>query len=248
MEKSGSFHFAQVSGRKKTGELMRLWWMDRPSRICQSQRPLQRPRRNEASFGADELGWIMKYAKNLVRVKAAISVAFACSLWLVSAAPPKEEQLIKDLKAPLLSTVVSALNQLETFYPNSSNSLPAIKKLVTDKRPKVRRKAARVLGAMHAELDAVSLKDVCNLLKASDANEVQDGLQALRGLNVPQLVPEIIPYLKHPNEWVVRDACRTLAVLGNKDTIPLIEPLLNHADPAVKKDAQDALYKLRAKP
>ena len=74
-----------------------------------------------------------------------------------------------------------------------------------------------------------------------------DGLIALRGLKAQAVVPQIVPFLKHSNSYVIRDACRTLAVLGNKDLIPSIEPLLNHSDPKVKQDAQDAIYKLRSK-
>jgi len=188
-----------------------------------------------------------EHGKKSVGAVVALLAVFVASVLIARAEPPSEEKLIKDLKEPLHTTVVSALSNLEVYYPNSPNSLPAIKKLLTDKRPRIRRKAARVLGAMHADLDPAALKDVCNLLKASDPNEVQDGLQALRGLKVPHLVPEIIPFLQHPNEWVVRDACRTLGVLGNKDTIPSLEPLLNHPNAAVKKDAQDAVFKLKNK-
>jgi HEAT repeat protein len=76
---------------------------------------------------------------------------------------------------------------------------------------------------------------------------VSDGLKALRDIKKPEVVPDIVPFLKNSDPYVIRDACRTLAVLGNKDQIPLIEPLLTHPDPKVKKDAQEAIEKLRAK-
>ena len=74
-----------------------------------------------------------------------------------------------------------------------------------------------------------------------------DGLIALRGLKAPEALPEILPLLNHATPSVIRDACRTVAVLGGKEHIALIEPLLKHADPKVQLDAQDAIFKLKAK-
>jgi HEAT repeat protein len=72
-------------------------------------------------------------------------------------------------------------------------------------------------------------------------------LISLRGLKAQSKIPEITPLLNSPTPNVVRDACRTLAELGNKELIPSIEPLLKHADKRVQTDAQDAIYKLKAK-
>ncbi len=118
---------------------------------------------------------------------------------------------------------------------------------MTDPRQKVRRKAARVLGVLHADVDEQNMKDICLMLKASDPREQMDALISLRGLKAQSTIPEILPLLKSPAPNVIRDACRTLAVLGNKDLIPSIEPLLTHSDKRVQTDAQDAIYKLKAK-
>src|SRR5262249_31327751 len=143
--------------------------------------------------------------------------------------------------------VTETLLALERHYPTSTKAFPTIKKLLTDSRPKVRRKAARVLGVLHAEVDDQNLKDICAMLKASDMREQMDALISLRGLKAQSTVPEIVPLLKSPTPNVIRDACRTLAVLGNKDLIPSIEPLLTHPDKRVETDAQDAIFKLKAK-
>src|SRR5205085_1866736 len=143
--------------------------------------------------------------------------------------------------------VTEALLKLEKKYPTSTKAFPTIKNLLKDKRQKVRRKAARVLGVLHADVDQENIKDIMALLNGSDPREVMDGLISLRGLKVEGVVPELVPLLKHSHPNVVRDTCRTLAVLGNKDTIPLLEPLLNNPDPKIKQDAQDAIFKLRAK-
>jgi HEAT repeat protein len=158
-----------------------------------------------------------------------------------------EDQLIQDLASPDADKVAETLQHLEKGYPTSTKSFPAIKKLLADQRPKVRRKAARVLGALHAQVDEANLKDICALLKSTDTAEIVDGLKSLRGLKASSTVPEILPLLKHDKVNVVRDACRTLSVLGDKGTIPAIEPLVSNPDPKIHKDAEDAIYILRSK-
>jgi len=164
-----------------------------------------------------------------------------------TAAAPTEENLIKDLESPKASVVTKALQNLERNYPTSTKAVPAIRKLLADSRLEVKRKAARVLGILHGEVDQNDIKNICGLLKENNPASVIDGLKSLRGLNAPSAVPEILPLLKHAHPNVIRDACRTLAVLGNKDIIPQLEPLLAHADSGVKKDAQDAIFKLKEK-
>jgi len=180
------------------------------------------------------------------------SVVWAFSLVLLASAAPvladeKEDKLIAELASPNESKITDALLKLEKQYPTSTKAFPTMKKLLKDPREKVRRKAARVLGVLHADVDEENLKDILALTKGSDPREIMDGLIALRGLKAESTVPDILPLLKHSHPNVIRDTCRTLAVLGNKDLIPQIEPLLNHPEPAVKKDAQDAIYKLRQK-
>jgi len=179
-------------------------------------------------------------------VGALVLALFALASPLM-AAEKTEDQLIKDLDSPNAEIVARAMLQLEKQFPTSTKALPTIKKLLTDQRPEVRRKAGRVLGALHAEVDQTDIKNICAMLKASEPLEVIDALKSLRGLKAPSAVPEIVPLLALGTPNVMRDACRTLAVLGNKDTIPSIEPLLTNPNPAVKKDAQDAIFQLKNK-
>jgi len=165
----------------------------------------------------------------------------------VLAKDKSEDELIADLASPNETKVTEALLQLEKHYPTSTKAVPTMKKLLTDSRVKVRRKAARVIGVLHAEVDQQDVKNICALLKSADPQEVMDGLKSLRGLKAPEAVAEILPLLKSPTPNVIRDACRTLAVLGGKDTIPSLEPLLKHPQANVQKDAQDAIFALRAK-
>jgi len=189
--------------------------------------------------------------KNLINRSWTIWTVLLAALALTSPAQAKpektEDQLIADLSSPNEDKVVETLLALEKQYPTSTNAFPTMKKLLTDPRQKVRRKAARVLGVLHAEVDEQNLNDICVMLKASDPREQMDALISLRGLKAQSKIPEIVPLLNSPTPNVIRDACRTLAELGNKDLIPSIEPLLKHADKRVQTDAQDAIFKLKAK-
>jgi hypothetical protein len=161
-----------------------------------------------------------------------------------------EDALIAKLSSPDESTVIATMTRYKKLYRGSTKAFPALKKLLTDSRLKVKERAAGLLGAFHAEVNAEDVKAICALLKEPNVDANTEGLKALRGMQGPALagaVPEMVPCLQNSNPYVVRDACRTLAVLGNKDQIPLIEPLVNSHDSRVKKDAQDAIAALRSK-
>ncbi len=165
----------------------------------------------------------------------------------VVAADKTEDQLIAELSGKDAGKVATAMLHIEKKYPTTTKALPVIKGLLTDARPAVRRKAARVLGSLHSEVSETDIKAITELFKATDSREVMDGLIALRGLKAQSTVPQILPLLKHATPNVVRDACRSLAVLGGKDVIPSIEPLLSHPDAKVQKDAKDAIFALKSK-
>jgi HEAT repeat protein len=158
-----------------------------------------------------------------------------------------EDELIAELASPKEKVVTAAMLKLEKQHANSARTVTEIKKYLGDERPAVRRKAARVLGAIHAEVTAEELQKICALLKAKDHREIMDGLISLRGLKAAAVLSEITPLLQHETPNVIRDACRTIAVLGNKSHVPLLEPLLKHANAAVQKDAKDAIFKLSDK-
>ena len=188
----------------------------------------------------------------LKMTKRSFFVALACGAVVLTTFPAwagkkTEDQLIADLSSPKESVVDSAMLHLEKEYPTSTKATTEIKKYLGDHRPKVRRKAARVLGALHADVTSAELKSICELLKAADHHEICDGLIALRGLKAKETLPQITPLLNSVQPNVVRDACRTIAVLGDKSHIPLIEPLLKNKDASVQKDAQDAIYTLKTK-
>jgi HEAT repeat protein len=167
---------------------------------------------------------------------------------LLQARPPKtEDELITDLASPKDNVVISALQNIEKTYPTTTKALPAMKKLLTDPRLKVQRKAARVLGAINADVDSTDIQNICTLLKSTDVDTIIDGLKALRGLKAQSAIPEILPLLKNANKNVIRDSMRTLAVLGDSSLIPSIKPLLTYPDLGVQKDAADAISILKEK-
>jgi len=140
--------------------------------------------------------------------------------------------------------VLNALDDLEGKPNPGTNAIAAARKLLSDPRPSVRKKAARVLGTIHTPLSQDDLKAIYRMLKSYDTSEVDEALKALRDLNVPDAVPEITPLLKNPHDLLVCDACRTLAVLGTKELIPLIEPLLKHPHADVRTNARLAIAAL----
>ncbi|HEU6449634.1 MAG TPA: HEAT repeat domain-containing protein [Verrucomicrobiae bacterium] len=180
-------------------------------------------------------------------LSAVIGLAVVATVLPASAAPKSEDELMADLASPKEGIVTRALQNLEKEYPNSPNSLPKIKALLTDERPAVREKAARVLGATHAKVSADDLKKIAAMLKSDNWKEAQQAVIALRGLDAKSTVPEIVPLLKNANPFVKRDACRTLAVLGDKSVIKDIEPLTSDPDKRVQKDANDAIFTLKNK-
>ena len=157
-----------------------------------------------------------------------------------------EDELLADLASPKARVVIKALQDLEKGYPTDVNAQTRIKTLLTDDRPTVKRKAARVLGAINADVSNTDVKNIATLL-AGNKDDMEDGLKALRGLKAQSAIPQIIPLLQNPDNYVKRDACRTLAVLGDKSQIPDIKPLLTFPDLAVQKDAADAISILKEK-
>ena len=173
---------------------------------------------------------------------------FAFTIGAVQAAKVKtEDELIAMLGSAKEKEVINAMQEMEKNYPTSAKSQAALKPLLADSRPPVRRKAARVLGVMNANVSEAEIKSICELLKSPDKYTIIDGLKALRGLKAQSAIPEITPLLKNSDKNVIRDACRTLAVLGNKSLIPDLKPLLEYPDLAVQKDAADAIAILREK-
>jgi HEAT repeat protein len=161
-----------------------------------------------------------------------------------------ETDIIAKLSSPDESKVIATMTKYKKLYRNSTNAFPVLKKLLTDSRPRVRVRAAGLLGSFHAPVDETDVKAICAMLKEPTVDANMEALKSLRGLQGPAVagaLPDILPSLKSSNSHVVRDACRTLAVLGNKDVIPLIEPLLSSPDKKIQKDAQDAVTALRAK-
>ena len=166
---------------------------------------------------------------------------------LQAAATLTEDQVIAQLAGPDEDKVAKAMLDLEKQFPTSTKAFPAIKKLLIDPREKVRRKAGRVLGALHAEVDQTDLKNICAMFKPANPQETMDALKSLRGLKAGSTLPEILPLLQDAHLGILRDALRTVAALGNKSHVAAIEPLLKHADMKVQKDAQDAIFALKGK-
>jgi HEAT repeat protein len=177
----------------------------------------------------------------------ALSVLFAAFSVPALASKKTEEEWIALLSSTDEGKVMGALQGLEKEYPESPTARAKIISMLKDSREKVQRKAARVLGAINAKVDAKALADITPLLRSTNKDAVVDGLKALRGLDAASAVPQILPLLSNPDENIKRDACRTLAEIGDSSVIPKIEPLLNDPNKKVQEDAHDAIARLKLK-
>jgi len=173
----------------------------------------------------------------------------------------KETKLIALLKSPDPDKVIDALDRLPSSCPDSTNAVREIVVVLKSQRKTsakyppniITRRAARALGDYGATLEWDEIAIIAGLLRSQDANEVCDGLKALRGLSEPaeiqlRITGQLLPLLNDPDNHIVRDACRTLAVHGTRDVIPALEPLTKHRRADVRMDAKDAIAVLEAKP
>jgi HEAT repeat protein len=170
---------------------------------------------------------------------------FAASTALAS--KKSEEEWISLLPSSDEGKVTGALQGLEKEYPDSPTARAKIISMLKDPREKVQRKAARVLGAINAKVDAKVFADITPLLRSTNKDAVVDGLKALRGLDAASTVPQILPLLSSPDENIKRDACRTLAEIADPSVISKIEPLQSDANKKVQEDARTAIAKLKMK-
>lgn len=191
------------------------------------------------------------FMRNLTQRSFLLALAlgvFALTTLPAQAAKLKtEDELIAELSGADGKKVAEAMLALERQFPTSTRTQGEIKKFLADSREAVRRKAGRVLGALHAEVSEADLKKIVDMLKATSNPEVMDALKSLRGLKAESALPQIVPLLKSADLGVIRDACRTVAMFGSMANVSDLEPLLQHADPKVQKDAQDAISTLKAK-
>jgi len=132
-----------------------------------------------------------------------------------------EAQLLTLLDSPDAGKVANAMEGLEENYP-TEEAKAKIASMVTDPRVKVRRKAARVLGALHVRLDVGTVDSIALMLAEQEKDTVLDALKALHDLRASSTVPKILPLLTSPDANIKRDACRTLADIADN-----LDPSMN---------------------
>ena len=111
--------------------------------------------------------------------KRCFFIALAASVLVFVASPVQaakkaktEDELIADLASPKEDVVADAMLKIEKQFPTSTKAIPEIKKYLGDNRAKVRRKAARVIGVLHADVTSAEIKTICGLFKSADQREV----------------------------------------------------------------------------
>lgn len=205
-------------------------------------------------------------------IKAAVLFVFVVFFSLSSQASPTESDYLEMLHSGDFQKMKEALHSLPLRYPNSTNAIAAIKQMLHNSHEvsvteicttpgkstvsyvrhipptMIARLTARALGNYHATATDADLDVIFDQLIGSHVTDTaMDGLKALRGMNVPQAVPRLLPLLEDGNKHVVQDTLRTLAVLGDESLIPRIEPLIHSPIIYVAGDARDAINKLKMK-
>src|SRR5882724_6096848 len=130
--------------------------------------------------------------KSICKSLLVVAAVLATALPLLAKPPQTEESLIAALDSPKEKVVYAALQDIEKQYPTSAPALAKIKTLLTDPRPQVHQKAARVLGALHTEVSDAELKSIAAMLDSADKKDVLESLKALRGLKAQSTVPKIV--------------------------------------------------------
>ena len=187
----------------------------------------------------------MKMRRSLMMVLTLLPILLPAGI--TSAKDATREAVAADMASTDENKVYSALQAFEKQFSTDAELRQKALSLLGDSRPKVKRKAARVFGALGAKLTDAQLRDVQSLLSASDKDSIIDGLKALRGLENRKDFAPVLPLLQNPDSNVKRDACRTLAVIADKSVVPKIEPLRNDPDKKVQADAQAAIDSLKGK-
>ena len=126
-----------------------------------------------------------------LKIVWALFIAIASIACPVSAADKSEAQAVAALADKSEGKVTAAMQEIEKKFPNSVEGIKTIKSMLGDPRVKVRRKAARVIGSLHADVTEAELKTIAELLKGATVEEIIDGLKALRGLKSQSVIPQI---------------------------------------------------------
>lgn len=102
-------------------------------------------------------------------------------------------------------------------------------------------KSAAAMAIFIPALEKIQIEEACAELLSGDPDKVIRALKELRNTNATAAAAQVLPCLKHTDEHVLRDACRTLTVIGSKEHASAIEPLLKDHRTDVISDACKAL-------
>jgi hypothetical protein len=161
----------------------------------------------------------------------------------------KTDKLIEALKedAARLGANGVLINNLGDQYAGTSASAFLLGRVVlANENPNVYKSAA-AMAIFVPGFEKVGIEEACADLASNDPDIVVRALKELRNTNSTAAVGQVLTCLKHSDEHVLRDACRTLAVIGGKESASAIEPLLKDRRTDVISDACKALAVIGSK-
>lgn len=166
---------------------------------------------------------------------------------------PTIQELINQLKAPVVADrILAALHLGERYYRDPQIIAPLIK-VLEDREATVRAAAARSLGNT-GRIPAVAteaqhaLERLLVLLKDENEHVVASAIYAIGQLGNSSLGHYILPFLDHPNKpdvKILNVTIESLASLRYEPAIPRLRHLLQDTEPEVRGEALQALWSLR---
>lgn len=179
------------------------------------------------------------YSMHVNQVRAIL--CFVCVVILSLTVPVRaadgvksEEELIGMLASTNSAAVNQALVLLPRLYPHSTNSFTVLTGLV--RSGEFTGRALKAFEQYRTILTDRELKEICLLLHSPATTDVRHGLKALRAIQAPSTVPEVLLVLSANNDLLVVDACRTLAAIGDASVIPEIEKLMHRPEELQTRD------------
>ncbi len=136
---------------------------------------------------------------------------------------------------------INQLRRLARFDPAARE---AIRDMLNDPSPRVKRQALDALGDMQ---DKESIPYVANLLNDADANVRREAIESLGKLQAKETGPEIAAMLQDPSENVREEAADMLGRLKVNDASNMLIKALSDANDEVRGEAIASLGEIGAK-
>lgn len=174
----------------------------------------------------------------LVRKAAAYSLSIAKEMgnWQIHLAVKALTPLAADKNQGVRQYVAMAFKEI-----GSRNAQRPLRTLLKDPNAAVRYYAAAALGVIKDRRAVTALIAALEAEKDPKARVQWALIGALGATGDPRATTPLIGYLKHPTEYVRRDAAGALGLIGDRRAVPALIGALNDQKPSVRDSTAAAL-------